>query len=85
MGVGRMVRGNLSQPVAWRPVLADVPRALAAGPHSPPALLSGDGTLAGWTDGVPGAQMYVRACGRRVFVVDARVSVRVRVASAYWG
>ncbi len=37
---------------------------------------------AGWTGGVPGAQMFVRAYGRRVSVVDVRVSVRVRAVSA---
>ena len=47
-----------------------MPRALAAGPHSPPALLSGDEALDGWTGGVPGAQMCVRAYGHRVSVVD---------------
>jgi hypothetical protein len=29
--------------------------------------------MAGWTGGVPGAQMCVRAYGRRVSVVDVRV------------
>ncbi len=65
--------------------LPDMPRAIAAGPHrvhSPPALLSGDGALASWTGDVPGAQMCVRACGRRVSVVDVRLSVRMRVVSA---
>ncbi len=69
---------------AWtKGLLSDVPCALAAGPHSPPALPSGDGALAGRTGGVPGAQMCVRAYGRRVSVVDVReFSVRVRVVSA---
>ncbi len=37
--------------------------------------------MAGWTGGVPGAQMCVRACERRVSVVDVRVSVLMRVVS----
>ena len=51
--------------------LPDVPRALAAGPHSPPAFLSGDRVLAGWTALYRERRcMCVRACGRQVPVVD---------------
>ena len=35
--------------------------------------------------GVPGAQLCVRACGRRVSVADVRESERVRVVSASGG
>ncbi len=41
--------------------------------------------LDGWTGGVPGAQMCARACGRRVSVLDLRVSVRMLVVSAPLG
>ena len=69
-------------PVAWQPVPAGHALCFAISPHSPLALLSGHGALAAWTGGVPEAQMCVRVYGRRVSVVDVRVSVRVRVASA---
>ncbi len=60
-------------------------RVLAAGPHTPPALLSGDGDLDGWT-----AVYRERGCACvrvglvGVCVVHVLVSVRVRVASASW-
>ena len=88
MGAGRMLLGKSfpARSVAaggWS--LADVPCALAAGPHSPPAFLSGDGALERlvrwctgsadvracmWASGVRGECSYVCAYARGELLLE---------------
>ena len=59
--------------------MPDVPRALAASPHSPPALLSGDGALRRLVRKCAGsADVRACVCGRRESVVDVRVCAYAR-------